>query len=107
MSDVDAVAEAIRDVDPFKMHHNQQKNRYLEDYRHMAQAAIDALGLTEEWGATCHDWKGGRMVRQSLSEAVADRECELGRERGWADSIRPEEMWIESRLVSPWVRADE
>lgn len=40
---IDVVAEAIRSADPFSLHHNQQSNRYLDDYRKMAEAAIESI----------------------------------------------------------------
>jgi hypothetical protein len=63
------------------------------DYRRMAQAAIDALGLTEEWAIRC----GANIARAGMSEENARY-----KEAHWPDSFQ-----AVSRLVSPWVRADE
>lgn len=56
MSDIDAVAEAIRDA------HNEVVFGETNDeaWRRLAQAAIDALGLTEETIAT---WAAGIRTR--------------------------------------------
>ncbi|OBS01869.1 hypothetical protein A9W98_17960 [Mycobacterium gordonae] len=55
-------------------------------YRRLAQAAIDALGLTEEW--RCIGW-----VFTRDEEAAQKQHAANGRE-------------VQSRLVSGWVRKD-
>lgn len=57
-----------------------------ETYRGWARAAIDALGLTEEWRTT--GWLG--PVPESLARKQAESEGTL-----------------QTRLVSPWVRVED
>lgn len=89
---LDTVAEAIWRADPSAV--DSERWGWLgeglrNDYRHMAQAAIDALQLTEERGVQF------RHAAQVLS---------LNEDQQYSD-YGP--AWHQlTRLVSPWVRSD-
>jgi hypothetical protein len=87
MTDVDAVAQALWAADPFKMGDPDMWTGRGDQahYRHMAQAAIDALGLTEEWRV--HGWRVTLSQEAAIKQHLAN-----GGE-------------IHTRLVSSWVRA--
>ncbi len=87
----DAVAQAIFEYDwggepVWKRDFTKLNADDQDHYRRMAQAAIDTLGLTEEW--RCIGWAFTRDEEAAWKQHEA-----TGRE-------------VQSRLVSPWVRKD-
>lgn len=103
------VAEAICGVtgsgQMFPWHTLNEREK--DAWRAMADAALGALNLTEEWGATCDRWKGGRKVRKTRQGAEDDIVIATAPSVGPWSALEPppptvEEMRIESRLVTPW-----
>ncbi|MCH9728398.1 MAG: hypothetical protein K0U84_01720 [Actinomycetia bacterium] len=107
MTPLERVAEAIwrkdRPDEPF------DQCLFPDYYRGLAQAAIDALQLTEEWKTTCDRWNGGGSIYPTREEAW-ERAVESSQPRltAYASLLPPppllDEMRLESRLVSPWER---
>ena len=62
-----------------------------DQYRHMAQAAIDSLELTAEWGVITDMGVETTVTSEHRAKQLANR---------WDD------MFVRSRLVSPWVRSE-
>ena len=84
---VDAVARAIQKLDATGDWPWEKLSDAARDlYRRMAQAAIDALGLTEEW--RCIGWVG----------TSTEKTAWLQHESNGGE--------VQSRLVSGWVRKD-
>lgn len=115
MDTVDAVARALANAiwggsplieDAFELLSDGEQ----DTYRSWARAAIDALGLTEEWRATCDGAymplaeKSRDRAEHSLRTLLSNNatfEQNQGRIPDFARNPR-----LESRLVSGWVRKD-
>lgn len=86
--------------------HEETQAHYLK----LARAAIDALGLTEEWAAGSaggfgHAWDSKPKAQRSLATILSNNaryRARTGRDPDWG-----EDPYIASRLVSPWVRVGE
>lgn len=110
MIDVDTVAEAIWLAQPGVSGINTRRWRggYPTDatrdhYRRMAQAGIDALGLTEEWRGAHSTW-----LRNSRGEKVDTVQYVGAVDEDQARSFAEGKRWhAEQRLVSAWVRVEE
>lgn len=105
MTDIDTVAEAICAADPdmqgalWPGKSEQGKDKY----RRMAQAGIDALGLTEEWRGAHSTW-----LRNSRGEKVDTVQYVGAVDEDQARSFAEGKRWhAEQRLVSAWVRVEE
>lgn len=101
MTDIDAVAEAICAVDPDMQGvlWPGKSEPGKDKYRRMAQAAIDALGLTAEWGINYTDSLDRHPdFIESLDSTPSPRVREMV------------DLWtrraLVTRLVSPWVKDD-
>lgn len=84
MADVDKVAEAICNTHDYRDHWHQLADAERGEYRRMALAVIDALGLSEEWRTT--GWLG------PVDETLARKQAET---RGT----------LQRRLVGQWTPA--
>lgn len=105
MDTVDAVSEAIWRAHTFAQPHVlpvEMAEVSRDSYRRMAQAAIDALGLTEEWGTSPDntDAEGNPLYEPKGPVTYGDTESQA-REHAARFNGHP---W--SRLVSGWVRKD-
>lgn len=101
MTDIDTVAEAICAADPdmqgalWPGKSEQGKDKY----RRMAQAAIDALGLTEEW-ASGFDAGDGLQVRHP--HPTADSRADVEKRLRLFD-----DEFLVSHWATGWVRVEE
>lgn len=103
MTDIDKVAEALYiHLNGTEVHSWDRISEVRQShYRRMAQAAIDALQLTEEWTRTIGDvFPCGIFDTKQRAEA---RNAELDLMHGSQGAARG----IASRLVSPWVRVEK
>jgi hypothetical protein len=114
VSDVDTVARAIFDADMAyeprgkwfweSLHPSDQ-----EGYRRQAQAAIDALGLTEEWVAVTDGGVGHpsekRVDAEETLRVVESNNARFLRNEGRIPEVGLNPR-IHTRLVSPWVKAE-
>jgi hypothetical protein len=109
MTSVDAVAEALRTW--FEDEQERQgfniPTDYLQwfDVRELAVAAIEALGLEEEWGATLDDDPGEEP--DAITEYRSEAE-EWAAERCQSCDHCPNAFpkHVVSRFVSPWVATE-
>lgn len=113
MSAREKIAEAIYklnpalqpwDGDPFAFHEPQARYRRELAYK-QADAALEALNLTEEWTAGMEDWCGdpeGFDLDPDIFEdrADAERAVQHWREHGWEG----DRSFLVSRFVSQWRR---
>jgi hypothetical protein len=93
VTDIDTVAEALTRLDIDPLPDGSTYRLTHEDALNMARAAIDALGLTQEWGIR----SGVNIARNSMSESNAKAKAAM-----W-----PESFEAVSRLAGPWVRVEE
>lgn len=111
---IDAVAEAICEAEGH-IRLNQFPDTQ-DTYRRMAQAALDALQLTEEWAVYTDRNTRGELVNTQLKAENQVAAVELADnlvEKFWrkhegvagAGMVKPNPE-VRSRLISSWVRVD-
>lgn len=115
MTDIDTVAEAIwradapRAATAHSWEELSAEGNWRVYYRELAQTAIDALGLTEEWAACTEDDVINEVIcvdehtdEYRLAEEWAKERCKS------CDHCRnAQPKFIAKRQVSPWVRVGE
>lgn len=74
---------------------------------HLAEKVAEALQLSQEWAATCDQWKGGRHVRPTRCEAEDDIIAAGAPNPGLYACFEPpppalEDMRVEHRVVGLW-----
>ena len=92
------VAEALKAADAVNPADNE-----ADHYSYLADAAIQALGLTEEWTAGMEDWcgdEGGFDLDPDIydNHEGAERAVQHCQEHGWEG----DKSFVVSRLVGPW-----